>query len=113
MALEQLPARGRARRGTASLACEPRRDARRVARATAARKRGLPQRAAAPAKLHLAVRVLQACRRNGVHFLLIPAQMTWLLQPCDTREFSLYKAFIAEFMHRCAGRSEDGKTYLG
>ena len=64
------------------------------------------------ARLHFAFPVLQACRRHGVHFLLIPAQMTWLLQPCDTKAFALYKADVAEFVHRCAAAAADGKTSL-
>ena len=60
------------------------------------------------ARLHLAPAVLQACRRHGMHVLLVPAQTRWLLQPCDRRLFSLYKDEVAEVMqHRAAG-AEDG-----
>ena len=46
------------------------------------------------AKIHLSKKVVQACTRNSIHLMYVPASMTSLLQPLDTHVFSLYKRFI-------------------
>ena len=43
------------------------------------------------ARLHLALPVIRACRQYGLMYHLVPAKMSWLLQPCDTRVFAAYK----------------------
>ena len=42
-------------------------------------------------RLHFHERVFVALVRNGFSAILIPASMTWLLQPLDTHCFSLFK----------------------
>ncbi len=46
------------------------------------------------APLHLTTEVSEEIRAAGLWFLLIPARLTWLLQPCDTHLFSRYKGYI-------------------
>ena len=48
------------------------------------------------ARLHFALPVIRACRQHGLMFHLVPAKMTWLLQPCDTRVFAAYKRCFQE-----------------
>lgn len=42
-------------------------------------------------RIHLTRRVLNAIRRAGIWPVLVPARMTWLLQPLDTHVFRLFK----------------------
>jgi len=46
------------------------------------------------ARIHYAPAVLRACRAVGVWLVIIPAKMTWLLQPLDTHAFAQYKAHL-------------------
>ena len=64
------------------------------------------------ARIHLAPAVLRACRRQRLRFLLIPAQMTGLLQPCDARVFSLYKRKVAEVMQESVARDPGRRVGL-
>ena len=64
------------------------------------------------ARIHLAPAVLRACRRQRLRFLLIPAQMTGLLQPCDARVFSLYKRKVAEVMQESIARDPGRRVGL-
>lgn len=56
---------------------------------------------------HLSADVLAAARRAGVHVVIIPARLTWLMQPLDTHVFALLKRIIrtAEYDWK-AGRDE-------
>ena len=38
-------------------------------------------------KVHIAKVVLEACVKSGIWPIIVPARMTWLLQPCDTHAF--------------------------
>lgn len=40
---------------------------------------------------HLSLETLAACQRNDVDVLMVPARMTWALQPLDTHVFSVLK----------------------
>ena len=62
------------------------------------------------ARLHLPEPVVRACHREGIFYHLVPAQMTWLLQPCDTRVFALYKRALMELTEQTAMSSEDGRV---
>ena len=64
------------------------------------------------ARIHLAPAVLRACWRQRIRFLLIPAQMTGLLQPCDTRVFSLYKGKVAEVVQDSIAREPGRRVGL-
>ena len=46
------------------------------------------------ARIHCARRVILACNHHGIRLLLVPAQLTWLLQPCDTHLFVNYKHYM-------------------
>ena len=46
------------------------------------------------AKIHYVPTVLRACRAAGVWPVLVPAKMTYLLQPLDTHAFASYKAYL-------------------
>lgn len=59
-------------------------------------------------RLHSAPRVLAACVRWGVWPVLVPARITWLVQPLDTDAFLLYKLFLAKVYQRARIRSADG-----
>jgi hypothetical protein len=48
-------------------------------------------------KVHLAAAVFAACASSGIWAIVIPAKMTWLLQPLDTHAFRLYKARLKQF----------------
>jgi hypothetical protein len=48
------------------------------------------------AKCHLGAEIFKECRRQFIHPILIPARMTFLLQPCDTHAFQSYKRVLRE-----------------
>ena len=50
------------------------------------------------AKSHLADKTLRCAARAAFWVCIIPAQMTWVLQPCDTHVFSQYKAKLMQFV---------------
>lgn len=45
----------------------------------------------------------------GFYYLLIPARMTWALQPCDTHLFGAFKRSLEEEAQAAAARSPDGR----
>ena len=45
-------------------------------------------------RLHITVKVIRACYAAGLWPVVVPAQMTWLLQPLDTDAFRPYKAHL-------------------
>ena len=49
-------------------------------------------------KAHLTKPVWRACSRARIMYFLIPAKMTWVLQPCDTHLFALLKDILR---HEC------------
>ena len=57
--------------------------------------------------VHLVEKVLADARRAGVYLIFVPAKMTWMLQPLDTRAFAVLKARIraATFEAKAASRS--------
>ena len=52
------------------------------------------------AKLHWASPVVNKCVRKGVWPIPVPAKLTWLLQPCDTHMFQLYKRHLQKAYQR-------------
>jgi hypothetical protein len=58
------------------------------------------------APLHLTSEVLTELREASIWFLLVPAKMTWLLQPCDTHVFSKYKRYLKQKFTESAGLME-------
>ena len=46
------------------------------------------------ASLHCTSEVVAAVERAGLQYMALPARLTWLLQPCDTHLFVLFKRFL-------------------
>ena len=59
------------------------------------------------AKLHWAIAVMNKCKRRGIWPLPVPAKLTWLLQPCDTHMFQVYKLHLRKAYQR---RREEAMT---
>lgn len=59
------------------------------------------------AKLHWAPAVLNRCGRRGIWAMPVPAKLTWLLQPCDTHMFQMYKRQLRKAYQR---RREESMT---
>lgn len=57
---------------------------------------------------HLSRQVLQHIARLGLFVVLVPACMTWLLQPLDTHVFQHLKAAISSGQTTCRGESAGG-----
>ena len=47
-------------------------------------------------RAHLSPSVWRTASRAGVGYAMIPASMTWLLQPCDTHAFAAYKRALSQ-----------------
>ena len=60
-------------------------------------------------RLHLHPAVLRACLRHQLWPLIIPAKLTWLLQPCDTHAFQSYKRFLKEAYQRHRASTPTGQ----
>ena len=60
-------------------------------------------------RVHYHRLVLSACCAAGVWPVMIPAKMTWLLQPCDTHAFLAYKLRLRESYQRHRAESADGQ----
>ena len=61
-------------------------------------------------RIHTVPQMWRTCTDNGVWALVVPAKLTWLLQPLDTHVFALYKARLShETQMSCiaAGRGLD------
>ena len=63
-------------------------------------------------RLHLNIRVIDACHVAHIWPIVIPAQMTWLLQPLDTHAFFLYKLMLKEAYQTAQAKTEDGKVAI-
>ena len=62
------------------------------------------------AKQHLHWRVAAQAARSGIWLAYIPASLTWLLQPCDTHVFAVYKAFMTAAYSELAAASPTGEA---
>ncbi len=60
-------------------------------------------------RLHTAQKVLTACRGARIWPLVIPAKMTWLLQPLDTHAFRSFKAYLQEAYQSARASSATGR----
>ena len=69
------------------------------------------------ARIHTTPAVLRACARHGIRLVLIPAKLTWLLQPLDTHAFQRYKAVLRSAYQtarcRSAGAELTMSEFLG
>ena len=50
----------------------------------------------------------RAMARLSFFYFLTPAKMSWAMQPCDTREFTLFKTHLAEAVQTVAVSAEGG-----
>ena len=51
-------------------------------------------------RVHVSPKVLRAASRANLWICVIPAKMTWALQPCDTHVFASYKRLLGEEYQR-------------
>lgn len=61
---------------------------------------------------HLAPRVFRAAARNSIHVVVVPARLTWLIQPADTHAFFRYKMYLRKRYMEAMARSPDGELQL-
>ena len=59
-------------------------------------------------RVHVSPRVLRAASRANLWICVIPAKMTWALQPCDTHVFASYKRLLGEEYQRRSGLTAAG-----
>lgn len=64
------------------------------------------------ARCHLKEEVTQVCRSLGIYLCIVPARLTWLLQPLDTHGFSRYKHFMKVHYQEARTRSTTGDVSL-
>ena len=81
--------------------------ARAIAGATACRKVLLSMDCA---RLHLTPAVTRACSDVGVYYHLVPAKLTWLLQPCDTHAFARFKRAMHTLTENAATLAVHGRA---
>ena len=62
------------------------------------------------AKQHLHWRVAAQAARSEIWLAYIPANLTWLLQPCDTHVFAVYKAFMTTQYIELSASSPTGEV---
>ena len=58
--------------------------------------------------VHLTSNILRACVEGSIRVIVVPAQMTWLLQPLGTRAFCLYKATFTRASQTARTRTDTG-----
>ena len=59
---------------------------------------------------HISRPVAELCARKGIFLVIIPARLTFLLQPADTHLFARYKRTLKRRYHELANASEDGSV---
>jgi len=62
--------------------------------------------------LHLADEVMGEVATAGIWYLVIPARLTWLLQPLDTHAFAKYKRYLNTRFQGNDERDQDQNTIL-
>ena len=60
------------------------------------------------ARCHLNASIAEYCARSNIFLIILPARLTWLLQPCDTRLFAKYKRALKQKYHEIANESAMG-----
>ena len=63
-------------------------------------------------RAHVATPVFTACAAVNIWPLVVPARMTWLLQPLDTHVFALYKACLQKVFQETRVRQTHGRVAL-
>ena len=61
---------------------------------------------------HLAPEVFRAAARAAIWVVIVPAKLTWLIQPADTHAFFKYKMHLRRHYMRAMSRSPDGCLQL-
>ena len=61
---------------------------------------------------HLAPGVFRAAARAGIWVVVVPAKLTWLIQPADTHAFFKYKMYLRRRYVEAMARSSDGELQL-
>ena len=56
--------------------------------------------------------MLRAAGQAGLWVVIVPAKLTWLLQPADTHCFAKYKAFLRKKYLEMSSDSVDGAVEL-
>ena len=64
-------------------------------------------------KVHSTQAVLQACWAGNLWPVLVPARLTWLLQPCDTHAFLRYKEVLKAQYQKARASTADGQLTIG
>ena len=60
-------------------------------------------------RAHMTQPVFRAAARLGFFYCLVPARMTWPLQPCDTHVFALFKRTLEDRVQAATARTTDGR----
>jgi len=60
-------------------------------------------------KVHFAEAVVRACRRANIVLIIVPARMTWLLQPCDTHAFHRFKMVLRSLVRAARAKTISGR----
>ena len=63
-------------------------------------------------RAHLTRNVWRTLARKGFMYHLIPAKMTWVMQPCDTHVFASLKRVLLEETQTLALRTADGRLTM-
>ena len=61
-------------------------------------------------RAHMTRSVWKNMTRLRIFYMLIPAKMTWALQPCDTHVFSIFKRHLSDLSQAAALRNESGRV---
>ena len=62
------------------------------------------------ARAHLHASVAERCAAKGIWLIVVPAKLTWLLQPCDTHAFQRYKLYLKAAYQRLQISSASGQV---
>ena len=60
-------------------------------------------------RLHIHSSVARSCAALGIWLVVVPARLTWLLQPLDTRAFQIYKEHFRAAYQRARLETADGQ----
>ena len=63
-------------------------------------------------RAHVTNGVFAACAEVQIWPVVVPARMTWLLQPADTHAFLAYKICLQQLCHAARVRAADGDLTL-
>ena len=63
-------------------------------------------------RLHMSDVVLRACNEERIYLVIVPAKLTWLLQPLDTHCFRRYKVHLKEAYQRARAATPEGQLRI-